>query len=165
MNRKQRKHIISIYGHLYKRHLYNVHPASEGCYYCGAGAESIDHMPPLAWVDLLCPSKKMGKGRSKQICLLMAACLDCNQRLGDRPLFSLIERVRHIENSLLKKYENESSLWTDDEINEMGPEFRRTLKARRVKYQWLLQRIRHVQWRVGEIEQGAEEEGSSPRSF
>lgn len=43
------------------------------CYYCGKKATTIDHIMPVS------------RGGNSEIDNLVASCLACNQRAGDRP--------------------------------------------------------------------------------
>ena len=144
MKSQDRKRLLKQYGHLYRRH------AGEGvnwreCFYCSDPSETVDHCPPLSWVE----SRTAKSWRAAGIPLaLMPACRACNGLLGDKPLFTALDRLLSLENALERRYEREAALWSDEEIAEMSPEFQRTIKARRAKTKHLMGRIRHVQWRA-----------------
>lgn len=125
---------------------YYMHESERGvCFYCGDIATELDHCPPLAWVDL----KTFDNWKKDNVSfLLVSSCSQCNQRLGDKPLFKLSERVEHIMKYLEDKYEKNSTLWSDDEIKEMSKDFQKTIKARQKAALFNLKRVRHSQWRL-----------------
>ena len=77
----------------------------------------------------------------------LPACLDCNRTLGERALFTPLLRVQYVVKKLEQKYERKSTLWPEDEIAEMSPEFQRTIRARVGQLRVLLDRLRAAQWR------------------
>lgn len=144
MKKQERSKLLKQYGHLYRKHVAEGVSMRE-CFYCADPADTVDHCPPIAWIDSRAPEA----WRSAGIPLaLIGACRACNGLLGDKPLFTALDRLLSLENALEKRYEREVALWSDDEIAEMGPEFQRTIKARKAKSNHLLGRIRNVQRRA-----------------
>lgn len=80
--------------------------------------------------------------------LLLPACDECNRALGDKPYFTPAERAAFIEQRLTQVYERQATLWTEDEIREMSPQFQKSIRARRKQLVALLGRVRAAQWRV-----------------
>ena len=141
---RERRRLLALYGALYKGHEYERMPGSMGCFYCGDSAGTRDHCPPLSWVE----TKKPARWRADGVHLLLVpACDDCNRRLGDRALFTPLERAEYVRSKLESIYDRQHTMWADDEIAEMGPEFQRTIKARRLQLVALLGRVRAAQWR------------------
>jgi hypothetical protein len=144
----ERKRLFKTYGQLYRWHSADGVNRHE-CFYCGDSAETLDHAPPLSWVET--QDKKAWAKHGVRF-VLLPACRHCNSLLGNRPLFRALERAQFIEQALLKRYDKEASLWAPDEIAEMSPEFQRVIAARRKKTNYLLVRVRHAQWRLLQYE-------------
>lgn len=141
---KERARLNSIYGHLYGHHISDHLPHSLGCFYCGDIAQTKDHSPPLAWVE----TKKQKEWRDDGIeFLTVRSCSWCNIKLGEKPLFTLAERSAFIEKTLMRQYEKESALWSEDEILEMSSAFQKTIRARKKAIAELLTRARTAEWR------------------
>ena len=136
---KFRKHMLALYGRIYKRWFHD----EPGCFYCGEAAEVYDHCPPLALADVTAKGKPKGRIAHWRI----RSCHDCNRRLGGRALMSAYDRVSFISRKLEAEYDRKSALWSDEEIAEMGDSFRGPLLARRRAIVNLLNRIRFAQWR------------------
>lgn len=144
MNKTERQRLLSVYGPSYGLH-YHDSVQRGTCFYCGDFADTRDHSPPLAWVD----SRKLTAWAEDGIPLvLVPSCCDCNSLLGSKPLFTVYERACAVSDTLEKRYEKAAALWTDDEIAEMGESFQRTLKARKADLTFLIDRLRHAQWRT-----------------
>ena len=141
---KERKRRQRTFGHLYRRHRGETIDRNT-CFYCGDAAEHLDHCPPLAWID----SRTSEQWREASIpVVLLPSCSQCNQALGDRPLFTVLDRLLNLENILHVRYERDAALWSDAELEDMGESFKRSIEARRKASNALLARLRHVQWRT-----------------
>ena len=142
---KNRDAILRQYGQLYDWHEYERLPGSMGCYYCGDPANTVDHIPPLSAVD----TRKTDDWRKDGFKFLKVRCCSaCNSSLGPKWLFRPLDRAKYIEERLIRKYEREANLWSEEEIKEMGPEFQRTIRAKKKAAVLLLERLRAAQWRV-----------------
>jgi hypothetical protein len=129
---------------LYERPWFEELSESLGCFYCGDLAGERDHCPPLSWVE----SRRLSDWKRDGVrFVVVPACGHCNNLLGDRPLFTLVERAEFIERRLETLYEREAALWSEEEIAEMSPEFQRTLRARKRALVLLMDRVRTAQWR------------------
>lgn len=141
---KERKRRQKTYGHMYRRHRGETIDR-DSCFYCGAPAEHLDHCPPLAWID----SRTSEQWRDASIpIVLLPSCGKCNQALGDKPLFTALDRLLHLENMLDVQYEKGAALWSDAELEDMSESFKHAIQTRRRALADLLARLRHVQWRV-----------------
>lgn len=153
MKKRERDRLLTTYGRLYHWHI----PPGEGrhkCFYCGDFAGTADHCPPLSWLE---SQTTEAWARMGVPFVLISSCSDCNKRLGDRPMFTALERTEYLKAALEQRYEKESTLWSEDELAEMSSEFQRTIKARQAKTKELLVRARHAQWRVLQEESFPEE--------
>lgn len=71
---------------------YVRHSHTGSCFYCGAGSETGDQVPPLAVIARL-------RGYTKGVTLwLVESCVRCNSALGDMPLMTPEERKEYIVN-------------------------------------------------------------------
>lgn len=101
------------------------------CYYCGMPADSIDHVLPQSAVAKVANS---GLGIAESLTTAhteyVHACRDCNGRLGKRIFQTLADRKRFIKTRLRRKYQSllESPAWTEEELNNLGPELQRYVR-------------------------------------
>lgn len=119
--------------------LYERHPSLDGyqCYYCGADANTKDHVPPKSAVDAV------GSTKYKRF-ILVRACLWCNSKLGAKQLLTLVERRDYIKKVLRQELETMEALWTEEELESLGPMLRDLVKARLLKRDSLSQRVNWV---------------------
>lgn len=115
-NAKNRRRIEQKYDSLYKPHYLN---GMGFCVYCGDRyPETVDHVPPLSWVD----SYGTEYFVDKDIQLLkVVSCSECNAALGDKPYFTVRQRKSYISMHLRKKFDQviQNRPWEDDEIDEL----------------------------------------------
>lgn len=144
---KERKRLITLYGHLYKPYSYSEMPGSFGCFYCGEPAWTIDHCPPVSWLE----STRMHYMIRRKIGFYtVRCCSECNTALGSKGLFTLLERVSFLRKKLEDKYEKQVNLWAEDELLEMSPMFAKAIRGRSVLQKILLGRVQALQWRERE---------------
>lgn len=143
-HQKERKRLQAAYGHLYSRYFAEAMPGSFGCFYCAEPADTIDHCPPLSWVEHRRPQDWK---RDKIAFHTIVCCRDCNKVLGDRGLFTALSRTTLIRQKLETKYEREAALWSEEEIAQMSPRFQKSIRARSSLLRMLVERIRAAQWR------------------
>lgn len=137
---KKRQELLTQY-----RHKYTPHFSEQGkCFYCGDVATERDHCPPVSWCDVTTEKTWI---RFKVIFVTLQCCAPCNLTLGGKPIFTVLDRVIFLEQYLSNKFERIVSLWSNEEIAEMSPEFQRSIRARRKVVNALHARILHVQWR------------------
>lgn len=72
--------------------------------------------------------------------------------LGAKLLFTLYERAQFIEDKLLSKYEKAHTLWSEEEIKELGYSLQTSVKASVEKSKMLLERARRAQERLLEFD-------------
>jgi len=97
------------------------------CYYCGAVANTLDHVPPRAVRDLmLSDPAAFGKYDFKEV----DCCAECNSALG-KQLWTLKERKRYIAGWLKKRYHKllEIPDWTEKELNTLAQRLREKVVA------------------------------------
>ena len=95
------------------------------CFYCGDSAPTIDHVPSLNCIHDLRLEYEI-ENYFKVPC-----CSECNSFASDEPHLDIFERRNFIKEKIKKKYKRILMLpdWDDNEINSMGPSFRKSLKA------------------------------------
>ncbi len=71
-------------------------PGCRTCYYCGELAGSRDHCPPRFYRGRIPADIPM---------VIVACCVRCNSKLGHLPLFTLSERIDHLETVGVKTIE------------------------------------------------------------
>jgi hypothetical protein len=139
---KERARLMKTHGHLYKRHF-----ISEGyyCFYCGAPGQCLDHVPPIKIIDSL-DQDKLKKDRIPKC--LIPSCNECNSRLGDKPLITVMERLLYLESYYEAFFKKQKAKWTDEEINELGGSLREYVRHHQDKLNLYLDKIRNIQLRM-----------------
>jgi hypothetical protein len=130
--------MLSLYGKHYSR---VTTPALHGCFYCGEPATTIDHCPPVSGADLFIDRY----GKPSIPFYLLPCCSECNSTLGDQVIPTPATRAAHLERKLNKNYEKRFALWSDDELGEMSPMFRKVIKAKREALRSMITRIKHLE--------------------
>jgi hypothetical protein len=143
-NSKERKRLYQIYNRLYEMH-YSESSSKGCCFYCGEPASTIDHCPPLTWIEAMTVNEWL---KAKIPLVKIHSCSDCNKVLGTKPIFTLYERAAYLEKDFLNKYEKQSTLWSNDEIKEMSYMFQLQIKGKIEKAKILLVRARNLQNRL-----------------
>lgn len=123
----------------WQQQLKNSDAVPVACVYCGAPAQSIDHVPPrdarpfIAEFDLL----------TKFPYVEVDACGECNSALGNRALWTIKERKTFIKQYLKRKYSRYLKLpeWEDCEISELGYNLKIEVSRAKAIKGWLLKRI------------------------
>jgi hypothetical protein len=141
MNKQERNTLHRIYNGLYTRHY-----IEEGyfCIYCLAPADTLDHVPPLAWIE---PFGIEAFRRSKIPLVTVPCCRECSGLLGDRKLLTVMDRLEYLE----KKYQSlfdKLVRWSDEELEDMGQSFQQSIRAQRYREDELTRKIRAIQQRV-----------------
>lgn len=126
--------------------LYNPHYIEEGyfCIYCNSPADTRDHVPPLAWVE---PFGLETFRKSGIPFVTVPSCRECNGLLGDRKLLTVEDRLEYLE----KKYHDlfdKLVRWSDDELEEMGDSFQKSIRAQRHREEDLKRKIRAIEQRA-----------------
>lgn len=133
LNDKHRKLLVHLYHSRYKLHL----GSADGCFYCGDVAESIDHCPPLSW----CDAKQIKWFEEKKIKFyLVRCCNQCNQKLSNKPFFTLEERAEFVKQYLQDKL-SKFVVWDEEEIKEMSSMFKKMIKAKNQQRKYLMFRL------------------------
>lgn len=140
--KKNRKLHLAMYGSRYKRHFLD-----EGfyCFYCGDPASCLDHLPSLS----LMPDISLEEIKKRKIaCSLLTVCEECNSSSSAKKHFYPIDRLVFLESHYEKQFKKMKSLWTNDEIEELGPSLKEYIKARQERINRYIDKIRGIQKRL-----------------
>jgi hypothetical protein len=140
MKTRERNRLYTTYNQFYDRHY-----IEEGymCFYCNDYAETLDHVPPLSWIEVF----KLENLRKNGIPLAtVPCCAECNRLLGGRKLLTVEDRLEYLETKYSALFEK-LARWSDEEIEEMGQSFRQTLKSQRHREDELMRKIRAIEQR------------------
>lgn len=104
-----------------KYKLYRMPGNLTGCVYCGAPADTKDHVSPQSLHRLLDSFNEQTLADDIQG-VLVPACRECNSMLGPHPAWMLSERIDALKKLFWKKHKRaiRRALWSDDEISECG---------------------------------------------
>lgn len=97
----------------------------ELCYYCGAIANSVDHVIPRKVLKMLADLNDVNTQRlmknDKRI-LKVRSCRECNSLLGCTYQNTLEDRKRLLKERLRKKYKKILATpdWSDQDLEELG---------------------------------------------
>ena len=111
------------------------------CHYCGAPADTKDHIIPISWQRNVNRKHTMvGTGET------VDCCRECNNLLGAKPLFTIEERAEEIARILSRRYKKElnAAYWSPEELAELGPSLQNQIKAKQFLRDEVLERIRNA---------------------
>lgn len=137
-----RKKALMAYSQLYSR-LDNI-PFDE-CWYCGSPRECLDHCPPLSYLQYIDTDvfRKSGGKFS-----LIPSCNSCNSLLGSKKLLSPNERISWLLGAYTKLFDKSYYGWSDDEVKEMGYNFKVMIHNSRERANGYIDRIRAIEQRI-----------------
>ena len=141
MKNKERLRLLRTYAMHYKRA--DVDLAI--CAYCSFPRQCLDHVPPLAWIETFDIDKYKNRGGEF---LLYPSCARCNGWLGHKELFTYSERLPYLYERYAKAVDKEATLWTKDEIDELGYSLQIMVKARQSLLKELMKAHRGVETNV-----------------
>lgn len=109
------------------------------CVYCGYPADTDDHIVPVSY-------KYAGKRTTTQFPgETVAACIDCNRELGAQLLFTVKLRKNYIAQYLKNKLGRLHLVeWTDEELEELGPNLKASILQVNAEYKKLRKRYLHA---------------------
>lgn len=110
------------------------------CSYCGAPADSIDHIPPR---HMRMQLREMEL--TPFTVMEVPSCRECNSALGARPLLTIGHRRSWIKGWLKRRYAKYLRIpnWTEEELATFGPGLRGVVIRNMAKRDLIKQRI---QW-------------------
>ncbi len=115
------------------------------CAYCGWTGDTRDHVPCLAsfWLGKRTATSRRAGQRWDQT---VPACRECNCTLGASPLLSIRERAETLTVRYERKYRKllQQPVWSEEEVERLGPAMRDFVKAKAVQRQILMDRLSHL---------------------
>jgi hypothetical protein len=110
------------------------------CAYCGERSESMDHVPPLAYVRMLDSA-----GLTPAGLFLAPACRECNSILGTLLLQTVKERRAHVRKRIRAKYKSllKTPFWSEQELAELDPSFADDIRSAMQAAYVVKRRLRH----------------------
>ena len=110
------------------------------CHDCGAPADTKDHIIPISYRR---PARTSGMRRSGET---VDCCAECNSLLGAKALFTIEERAEEIARMLTRRYKKElnAPIWSEEEIEELGPSLKNSVKAKQFLRDEVMERVRNA---------------------
>lgn len=92
------------------------------CVYCGLLADSVDHVPPRSVRQTLVDLGIAGRYPFVEV----RCCRQCNSALGDRSLWTVLQRKAWIKKWLRRHYQKYLNIpdWTELELARLGADLR-----------------------------------------
>ena len=111
------------------------------CHYCGAPANTKDHIIPVSYLRNMSTNKAR-----RAIGQTVDCCAECNSLLGAKALFTIEERAEEIARMLSRRYKKEldAPVWTDEEIEDLGPSLRESIKGKQFLRNEVMERVRNA---------------------
>lgn len=134
----ERRRLLKIVGHCYARHIWAFD--QKKCIYCGEDQFEIDHVPAVSWLYAL----GVSHFENNDIPVVtVPSCSRCNLWLSDKPYHTIRQRKGFIASKLRILFDKiqASPVWTDAEIEEMGPIFKKLLRNREDLRRYGLRRL------------------------
>jgi hypothetical protein len=145
MSNNYRKFLEKRYSGLYKRII--SFDASK-CIYCEFPRECLDHVPALSLLDSI-NLKHYLKNDGKL--LLYPSCQECNRLLSNTSNIDFYSRLHQLSRKYDKKLDNRE-VWSETELNEMGPNMRTFIEANSYKTDELILKLENINKKITAIE-------------
>jgi len=115
------------------------------CFYCGERGTQKDHVHPF------CARPEHTRKFSQEY---VYACGQCNSNLGGQLFEYTIDRIQFLIDKYKKKYKLTAPAveWEEDELEEMGPAMRKSIKAHMKNRRKQEDRVIFLELRKREIE-------------
>lgn len=116
------------------------------CAYCGWTGDTRDHVPALSNYWLGKRDRASGLHNNKHMDKTVPACRECNMLLSNLHINSIRGRAEYLSEVIQKRYAKRLSqpVWSEDEIEEMGEEMKRFIRAKSVERQIVIDRLSHL---------------------
>lgn len=110
------------------------------CMYCGVPSECIDHVPPINWVESL--GSKYFKEKGIQL-YFVNSCVDCNSKLSDLALFTILDRKIYLFGRYSKKHRKIllAPDWSEEELKSLSRNLAQKIRHKMKKKKFLLERL------------------------
>lgn len=117
------------------------------CYYCGAPAETVDHVPPRSIRPFILENPQQ---RQHYPFYEVNCCKECNCRFLGTKGWTLAERKKHVAQQIKRKYRRLLAMpdWTPEELQGMSMKMKTQIRANLKKRDNVRERLR---WAEQEI--------------
>ena len=147
MKASKRLTLVRLYGTLYTR-MENV--PLDTCWYCGSPRECLDHTPPLGYLEHMDINRFRERGGKFT---LVPSCNTCNALLGNRKLLSPNEKISWLLGAYSRLFDRAYYGWSDDDIEEMGYNFRVMISHSISKASSYMAKVREIENRIIDIKE------------
>ena len=116
------------------------------CYYCGDGADTLDHTIPVSFYSKL-PTRKGIKSRYTDLVPVVDCCLECNETLHNKLIIDVRGRASLIKERYIKKYKKllNHVTWSDEDLNELGKNLQSYIIRDQILRENLKERLDHLE--------------------
>ncbi|HCT9982771.1 TPA: hypothetical protein OUD88_002861 [Enterobacter hormaechei] len=108
------------------------------CFYCGDDTQiTRDHIIPVSYA---------GGKRHYDRADTVDCCFECNCNLNDKAFLTVEDRAQFLYDRYAVKYRKLLTLpeWSEDELEDMSDDFRRSIKASMVMREIVAERLHHL---------------------
>lgn len=114
---------------------------SYDCTYCGAPADTVDHVTPISYNYTARSKNAKHMGGERVPC-----CRECNGLLGAKALFSVPERAQEVAECLERRYRKEinAPIWEEKDLIKLGDSLQKQIRAKQYLRLEALERIRNA---------------------
>lgn len=109
------------------------------CAYCGERYTDIEHLVPHSWFEKV--SAKAGDYWT----WLLPSCSECNSIASDQLFATPRNKREYVQKRLIARYDFAfiSEQWTQEEIEELGPNLRQYVSANQAKAENIRERVKY----------------------
>ena len=113
-------------------------------------ADSYDHVPPLNCVENM---RIEDWNKNKIPFKLIKCCSTCNNKLGDKMLYTVFDRLSYLLVNLEKQYSKlMDTRWSEKELKELGPNLLQIAKSQENKSKLCKERLDNCYFRFDHSE-------------
>jgi hypothetical protein len=123
--------------------LYKFHHRGRLCYYCGDKADSTDHVPAL--IEVYRQGTEYFATNNIKL-VKVTCCRLCNELSATRG-YTLEEKSKIIYTKYRDRFDPlfKSGMWTEDELNELGPVLRSAIENYSTVRNWLERKMIYME--------------------
>lgn len=116
---------------------------NRSCVYCGCLSSCEEHFLPYSWNA---GTRRRGSERGgvhSYLGNLVPSCSECNGIKSDKVFDTLDDAREYVHKRLSKKYRRilKTPPWSEDELNDLGPNLRKEVKLRLKAKKWVEDRL------------------------
>jgi hypothetical protein len=110
------------------------------CAYCGERYTDIDHVLPWSWFEKIANTEP-----GDYWTWLVPSCSECNNIAGDQIFATPALKREYVQSRLMARYDFAfaSDRWTQEEIDELGPNLKQFVRANQAKAENVVERVEY----------------------